>query len=61
MQEEWLKVGKNLGMSTQSAHKVPELGQPEPMRKLRVVRKYERQWIGHLSEVRVTQVSTGTE
>ena len=34
---------------------------PEPMRKLRVVRKYERQWIGHLSEVRVTQVSTGTE
>ena len=61
MQEKWLKVGKNLGMSTQSAHKEPELGQPEPMIKLRVVRKYERQWIGHLSEVRVTQVSTGTE
>ena len=61
MEEKWLRVGKNLGLSRQSAHKEPELGWPEPTRKLGVVRKYERQWIGHLSEVRVTQVSTWTE
>ena len=59
MEEKWLRVGQNLGLSRQSAHK--ELSQPEPTRKLGVVRKYERQWIGHLNEVRVTQVSTWTE